>query len=396
MPPPQPPPGRSFSPFRDRTTRPLIAAFLGSELADGVTEILVPLTVYATTGSTTLLALTFLARLVVSSATAWTGGWVADRVSRRSLLLWTVWVRIVLVGLLIAPLPPAAYVAVGVAIGAVGAFDNPAAEAALRQLHRHDLRALAVVRRGSQTLSIIVGPAIAGLFVGFGQDTAALVGCAVVYVGAWLLLRPMPALRPSPTTGRTASLPSLRSFRATWTMPILVASLLGYFLVGAVIAFAVPYLAADADAPAGAYGYAMSAYGAGAMIGLALAGRFRWPERHLPRVLVVSLLAYGLIAVGGFAGPWWALLASWFAWGIAFGPESVMSDAYIARTTPDGMLARMYAVWWIVSRAGSAAAYLLMLVAGDVPPETVVLGSAVACVVLGTPLLIALLRRTHR
>lgn len=395
MPPPQPPPGRSFSPFRDRTTRPLIVAFLGSELADGVTMILVPLTVYAMTGSTSALALTFLGRLVLASVVGWLGGWLADSVSRRSVLLWTIWVRLLLVGLLLAPLPPAAYIVTGIAVGAVAAFDNPAAEAALRQLHRHDLRALAVVRRGAQTLSFIVGPAIAGLFVGFGQDSAALVGCAIVYVGAWLLLRPMPALRPERGVGVAPGLPTVRTIGATWTLPVLIAGMLGYFLVGAVVGLAVPYLAADAEAPPGAYGYAMSAYGIGAMAGLALAGRLRWPERHLPRVMVVSLIAYGAIAAAGFSGPWWAVLVSWCLWGIAFGPESVMADAYVARTTPNRMLARMYALWAIFNAAGSAAAYLLMFLTDGIPPETVVFGATVGCVLFGTPLVVGLLRRAH-
>ncbi|WP_154402133.1 hypothetical protein [Ornithinimicrobium cavernae] len=114
----------------------------------------------------------------------------------------------------------------------------------------------------------------------------------------------------------------------------------------------------------------------------------------IPRVLVGSAALYGLIAASGFIGPWWALPLSWFVWGVIFGPESVMTDTYVARTTPDRTLGRTYAMWSIIARAGAALAYILVLIASEMNPDTLATSTAIALTLVVPPTLTLILRHT--
>nr|WP_154402134.1 hypothetical protein [Ornithinimicrobium cavernae] len=198
--------------------------------------VLVPLSVYALTQSVTLLALTFLGRLLLSAATGWGGGWLADRAPRRALLMWSLVSRITLLSVLLAPLPMWAFALVGVTLGAVGAFDNPAAEAGLRVLHRHELTSLAVVRKAGQALSQMVGPALAGLLVGLGGSTIGFFGSLVLLALALLLLRGVGHLEDAgdgqaiPVMA-SPSLPELHRVMASWTLPTFIATLFSSLLV---------------------------------------------------------------------------------------------------------------------------------------------------------------------
>jgi MFS family permease len=73
---------------------------------------------------------------------------------------------------------------------------------------------------------------------------------------------------------------------------------------------------------------------------------------------VVSALAPSSSAGVAVALPSWPVFAaSWFAWGLAFGPEHVTCDVYLVQTTPNRLRGRMYSGVNVLTSLGSVAGY---------------------------------------
>ncbi len=376
----------------------MLGAFLCSELADGITFIVVPLAVYAVSNDLIALAGTFLGRLLLASAVAVAGGAVADRWERRRTLLVTYGVRAVLVvSLMLVPSDEVTVFAlVGVLLGASGAFDNPSAEASLRAVYRHDLQSLAAARKTGKTLSSLVGPALGGLFVGIGGMNFALGVNIVMFVLAWLIL--VGDVRHQVHRERQTADSLVRRMdwgvlrRAPRDLKLaFFSTLVASFLVGLSTVVAVPYLDHLERAPSGSYGYAIAAYSAGALCGLWLAGITTWERVSLRVMLSIANGVYGLLVVLSVAAPSWELLAvAWFLWGLAFGPEDVVADARVAALVPDDRLGRLYAWWSIIARLGSALAFGSAMLLGSLDERAALLLTGLAYAVV-VPLLVLLL-----
>lgn len=392
---------RSFltllAPLRDRRARPLLASFWSAELADGVVSVVVPVAVYAVTQEVSALALVFLGRLSIGIAMASLGGVLADRYQRKLLLLGNYLARLVCALAFLAWQEHVLFFAVvGTVLGSLGAFDNPAAEAAVRSVFRHDLQAVAALRKVGQTLSQMVGPALGGLLLGVAGVNGALWTTIALMVLAAVIIAPAQKLPPAPARiAQTAGTPDQVPRRPRFLTAVFVATFTSSFLVGIVIAAGVPHVESEPAAPEGAYGYALACYGLGAVVGAGIAGSIRWRDRHLPAVLLVSAGAYGLVAAAGMVGPWWSILISWLVWGILFGPEDILTDRYVVSRTPDPNLGRLYARWSNVGRLGAAAAYVAMLAFADADPTTLAVVLALGSVVLAPLLITAALHRAR-
>lgn len=396
---------RLLEPFRSPKSRRLLAAFLTSELGDGITFIVIPLGVYAVSNNLIALAGTFLGRLLLASTFAAFGGPVADRWDRRRTLLISYVVRALLVAaLMLVPQDNAtAFALLGILIGASGSFDNPSAEASLRAAYRHDLQSLAAARKTGKTLSALIGPALGGLLFGFGGIQLALGVNVAAFVIALCILYPdrqrPPSLEPDPASD------SPRVQRVDWRIigraPLnarlaFVSTLTGAFLVGLSVVVAVPYLDELDNAPSGAYGYAIAAYSAGALAGLWFAGIANWDRYNLRIILIMGNLVYGLLVILSVAVPAWEVFAlAWLLWGIAFGPEDVVADTRVAAAVPDQWLGRVYASWSIVSKLGSALAFGGAMLLGSFDARSVLFVAGVAYAVV-VPLLLCVLGRERR
>ena len=279
-----------LAPLRDRQAGPLLASFWAAELADGIISVLVPVAVYAVTQDVSAVALVFLGRMLLGIVMAHLGGWLADRFQRKYLLVVNYLVRILCATAILVWHEQVLFLAVlGIVLGAVGAFDNPAAEAGVRSIFRHDLQAVAVMRNVGQTLSQMIGPALGGLLFGTVGVAGALwasIGLMVIAVLVIIPVAPLPKGSPrekNPPGQKTSKPEKPRLIGA-----VFMATFLSSFLVGVVVAVGVPHLEQDSSAPAGAYGYALAIYSFGAVIGGWVAGLIRWRDRHLPRVLLIS------------------------------------------------------------------------------------------------------------
>ncbi|WP_026536560.1 MFS transporter [Arthrobacter sp. H14] len=376
---------RLIGPFTDVRSRRLLAAFLVSELGDGITAVVVPLGVYAVSDSVVALASTFLGRMLVGSLFAAAGGMIADSMDRRLLLLISYVFRAALVAALIplADWSPAAFAVIGVLVGAAGSFDNPAAESALRASYRHDLQSLAAARKSGKAVSQMIGPAVGGLLFGVGGLSLALAVNVLTFVIALLLLAAKRTMTSdggrAPAAGKAGFKAASKIARYRGQLPPVVSmaffsAAAASFLVAVATVLAVPYLADLPNAPAGAYGFALAAYSIGALTGLWLAGIRSWAKVRLKSILVFSAIAFGAITVLSVSAPRWEIFAAaWFIWGIAFGPEDVVSDSRVASIVADRWLARVYAAWSILGKLGAAAGYGLIVVIGDLDAQSALL-----------------------
>lgn len=279
-----------LAPLRDRQAGPLLASFWAAELADGIISVLVPVAVYAVTQDVSAVALVFLGRMLLGIVMAHLGGWLADRYQRKYLLVANYLVRMLCATAILVWHEQVLFLAVlGIVLGALGAFDNPAAEAGVRSIFRHDLQTVAVMRNVGQTLSQMIGPALGGLLFGTVGVAGALWASIGLMVIAVLVIIPVAPLRKgSPREKNPPGQKTSKPEKPRLIGAVFMATFLSSFLVGVVVAVGVPHLEQDSSAPAGAYGYALAIYSFGAVIGGWVAGLIRWRDRHLPRVLLIS------------------------------------------------------------------------------------------------------------
>lgn len=380
-----------LAPLRDRQAGPLLASFWAAELADGIVSVLVPVAVYAITQDVSAVALVFLGRMLLGIVMSHLGGWLADKYQRKYLLLFNYLVRtLCAAAILLWQDQVFIFAFLGIVLGSLGAFDNPAAEAGVRSVFRHDLQAVAVMRNVGRTLSQMIGPALGGLLFGMAGVAVALWTSIGLTLLAMLIIVPLtPLPQGSPRVKRLPGQKTSKPAKPRLIGAVFMATFLSSFLVGVVVAVGVPHLEQDSSAPTGAYGYALAIYSLGAVIGSWIAGLVRWRDNQLPRVLLISAGAYGLIAAAGMLGPWWTILISWFVWGICFGPEDILSDRYVVSRTADKELGSLYARWSNIGRFGAAAAYVSMLIWGTVNPTILALVLSLGAVIIA-PLLIAI------
>jgi hypothetical protein len=154
-------------------------------------------------------------------------------------------------------------------------------------------------------------------------------------------------------------------------------------VVAALLTVAVVWLDGLPGAPAGAYGIVLAGYSAGAILGLIAAGAVEG-RIAVPRLARRTLALSGMVCALGVVGSDWRVLAaSWFAWGVAWGPLEVWGDARIVALTPDGLLGRVYGGVGTVGALGQAIGGLgAGLVVEQVDPRLIIVG-------LGAVLLLA-------
>ncbi|MDQ1710202.1 MAG: hypothetical protein QOG49_1587, partial [Frankiaceae bacterium] len=359
-----------------------------------ISLVVIPLAVYALSGSIGLLAGSLGARLLIGSVVAGAGGHLADRYDRKSIILASYLLRAAVIGsLIVLPSSGWLFAAVGIVGGAVGPLDNPSTEAWLRSRMPHNLQGIATMRQIARACSGLVGPALGGLVLALSTTKVALAVDAATFVVALLLIASLSAPR-SPVVvldavdDAAAPVSGLRQIGGyTRRDPVLRVVFTALFLsdlaVAVCLVAAVAYLSDLRGAPTGAYGWALAAYSAGALAGLPLAGSGTWRIALAP-LLRRAAVAYGVICLAGVAvEQWWLLALSWLVWGIAFGPESIVTDTRIAATTPPALLGRIYAARSAVGMWAMASGYAVAGALGSsVGPRTLIVGAGVLLLVV--------------
>ena len=243
-------------------------------------------------------------------------------------------------------------------------------------------RANVLLSVGDQA-SALVGPALGGLLVGLVGAPPVLLGDAASFLAMAALVGPLPDAAgpavPPPATG-----PATRAPLADPTVRTVLGLTLVYFLAYGPLEPALPLYSRDVlQAGAGGYGLLWSAFGAGALAGLATVpavGRL-----HPGLALGGNAVAWGaallpLLAIAGIV-PAMATLA---LGGLVWAPYVTLESSLLQRVVPAPALGRVFGV----RRALTAAAMPLGAAAGGLllqraTPTAVIGLSAVTCMLAG-------------
>lgn len=351
------------TPFAQRNFSLLFGGSTISAIGDQFTLVALPWLVLKLTGDPAALGLVLAAMALPRAAFMLIGGAVVDRLSPRRVLLAARGVNAVLVTLLAVlvldgAIHMATVYALALGIGLATAFAYPAGSAILPQLvPAEQLRAANGLFMGMRQLSMLVGPALAGLLISVGSHgghgkLADGTGLGLAFaidaasftfsLASLALIRIASDHQPRPVSGGVLD-NVLAGIRTVWAdLPLrafmLYAAVVSVF-VGGPIQVGLPLLAdTRLDHGAASLGILMTANGAGMLVGSALAG--------LAAKLVRERLGLMVLGIDSLVGL--ALAA------LAFDHSTVTGAALLAATGMLGGVAQITIVSWIQHRVPPA------------------------------------------
>jgi MFS family permease len=250
-----------------------------------------------------------------------------------------------------------------------------------------DLDAANMLWAFSLNLSLIVGPAVAGVLVAtLGGPSVLLIDAASFAVMAFLAYT-LPVLMRSKST-RQAPLSERLGLHQLWNMKVVrlttLLSLVFFFSYGPLEAALPLYSDAILRTDARGYGLLWSALAVGALIGTlsstALSRRLRlgvalpliallWGSALLPMVFIDKLwLACGLLLLGG----------------LMWGPYTPMETTLLQRNVPKAQLGRVFGARSTLLTGGAPLGLAIGgILLAFVPSTSVIALSAVACILVG-------------
>jgi len=385
--------------------RRLAAGRLLSRTGDQLTTIALLWFVLDLTGSGAAVGLVLLCAGLPPVVTGPLLGWVLDRWPVRRVMVADNLLRAVLVGAIpalhwLGHLDLPVLCGLSVAAGALVPATDVGVRVVLPRLVDEDEleHANALLSIGDQ-VSALVGPACGGLLVGLVGAPPVLLLDAVSFLAMAALVHPLPDPRlpdlsrpdrPLPDPPATeaprpaAAGPGMREALGDPAVRVVLTVTLLYFLAYGPLEPALPVYSRDVlDAGAGGYGLLWSAFGAGALLGLAtvpLVGRLRPGVALAGNALAWGTALLPLLIVTGIAPAMLTLAVG----GLIWAPYVTLESSLLQRLVPAHLLGRVFGVRRAVSAAavplGAAGGGLLL----DHVPSTMVIGaSAVTCILAG-------------
>ncbi len=300
------------------------------------------------------------------------GGVLADRFNKKSILLASQFVQLVLALVLAGlyftgHLSIWAVVTVGFLTGLAQSQSAPTYQAFLTSIVPRDVIPRAVAMNSLQfNLSRSIGPPIAAaLLVAFGAAWCFVInaGSFVAIVVALLMIRmPTAPVNPRPAQGMASS---LHEGFAYVRMTPDIAMIVG--LAGALSFFVFPlttFLPVVADevlgSGAGGYSLLLSAIGLGAIVGaIGTAHRGRFEKRG--RFVLICFVIGPLLASGAvLCGNQWLATALLFGYGIVQVSGSSTLNGLVQELAPEEMRGRIVALFGLTFRGGSPLGALLL------------------------------------
>lgn len=290
------------------------------------------------------------------------GGVWADRVSRRTLMIWADLARGVCVLMLclfgLAGVPVAVAVGVVFLMGAAQAFFEPAYEALLPELVPvEDLaRANAIKEATLRTVSV-AGPAAAGFAVAVTSASWALLADGLTFFAGCLLLRRLPATRGHVTERRSMAAEALEGFKAVterrWVLALMLMSTVHTLLVPAWFVL-LPLVSREHFSGDQTYGVLLAAFSLGALPAASVLRRLPDHRRGLRALLFLLPFGGALLAL-----VWWPWLPLVFvltaAAGFGITVSAITRMSALQEQIPPQVLGRILSLDWL---AGTALAPL--------------------------------------
>jgi MFS family permease len=309
--------------LREPEYRRLFLGRTASLIGDGMTPVAIAFAILDLTGSATDLGLVFAAHSLLLIALLLVGGVVGDRISPRVSMVGADVVRTVSMGIAAALLLSGHIeiwqLAVLYAIdGGATAFFNPASNALVPQIvPQRRLQEANALLELSRSLGRVVGPALAGIMLGFGSPGAALAVDAGTFAISAVALVGLRAPRPRESAGTSFVADLRHGWREFSSRNWLVAVVCGAAAVNAVYFPAIqvlgPIVAQDHLHGSSSWALIATAMGIGALLGGGVALMIR-PRRPLlvsegsivliaiPVMLLALPATTAVIAVGALIG----------------------------------------------------------------------------------------------
>jgi MFS family permease len=311
------------------------------------------------TGSGTSLALVLMGAALPRALLMLPGGALSDHHPPRPLAIRAAWVLALCTAVLTLlaqrnALDPGPVATLAALFGSAEACLYPAVLALLPRLVAPRLLGQAHAwLQGSEQISNVAGPALAGLALALSGATAALAldtALLLLAAGCFLQLRPRPVpwLREATgglLRGMGESLGFAWHHRAIRTGLGLIA-MINLAVLGPVVIGVVELVSLRFGGGAATFGSLQAAYGVGALVGVALAGRCsRQPLRHPAAALgwLAAALGLGLLGLAA-AGHAWVAAAVLAAMGVGGGLVGVLATAWLQRETPGPLQGRVMAL----------------------------------------------------
>ena len=355
---------RGLAAFRHRDYRILWSVQAGSLTGNWMQSLAQSWLVLTMTNSPLQLALINVCQFGPSLIFGLPAGVLADRYSKRGVLLLTQAISGVLTALLAVVVVLGSVqlwqiYATALGIGIVGAISNPARQAfVVDVVGKEDLVNAVALNSALFNASRVVGPAIAGVLL--AQVGAAL--CFVINAAAYVPVVIGLALlhaRGLPERGSQEGSPwrrlreGLDYVRATPEIlrPTIIVGTIGTF--GMSFSVWMPLLAVDLGIGAEGFGWLMSALGIGSLIGALAVAFFGRSVDLARRALLLAPVAFGLFevalaALAGFRGPMLLVLPVATLAGMAMSTTLSTTNTIIQSLIPNALRGRVSSIYMTV------------------------------------------------
>lgn len=334
----------------------LFAGQATSFVGDGMVPVAVAFAVLGLTGSVADVGLVFAARLAPLACFLIIGGVIADRLSRRTVVIVADLIRCGSQGLLAALLLSGhahlwQLLVLQAVHGVASAFFNPAVSGLAPEMVAPDqLQQANALRWGANSLGNVAGPALAGVLVAtIGAGAAFAVDAATFAASAasLLALRPLLAEKAQPQTLVQDLRAGWTEFRSrTWLVTANIVAALGNALVLAPFLVIGPAVCRTSLSGAGAWALISASFGAGAVAGGIVALRVR-PRRPILIGLSLTALHAGPLALLALRAPAIVIAIASFAAGSQLTFLNVLWETTLQRLIPPHLLSRVVAYDWV-------------------------------------------------
>jgi MFS family permease len=375
--------------------RALIGASAASEIGNWLYNAALLVYVYSTTHSAGWVGAATICRLLPYVLLGPFGGTVADRYSRRTVLLAGDAVRMLLMAAIAATVAGAGPVALVIALTAVasaaGCAERPAAMALLPRL-------VGEVRLGPanallhtvQDLGVLIGPAIGAILLAVAPAWVAFLANGATFAVSALLIwtiRPDRASVGGRRSGVAQLAEGLRTVRTTGhALWLIVIVAMAEFTYGAQTVQLVVYAKQSLGLGSGGYGVLLTAAGAGGLVSALINGRLSTSRR-------VSLI---IIAAGALACATQLAYAAFQVLTIALAVTvignaglvscEVVSETALARIVPREALGRVIGIFDAVSAGAMVAGAVLapvLVASASLRASLLILGGVALAITLG-------------
>jgi MFS family permease len=279
---------------------------------------------------------------------------------------------------------------------------EPATEVGSRSILPHlvedkDLDVANMLWSFSLNLSLVIGPAVAGLLIAsFGVPSVLLID-AVTFAVMALVASTLPILKRSePST--QAPLSERLGLRQLWNLKVVrlttLLSLVFFFSYGPLEAALPLYSKVILQTDARGYGLLWSALAVGALIGTLTSTALSRRLRLGVALPLIALLWGASLLPMVFTSHLWLACALLFLGGLMWGPYTPMEATLLQRNVPKEQLGRVFGARSTLLIGGSPLGLAIGgILLSFVPSTSVIAFSAIACILVG---LVGLVSRTFR